>query len=59
MEITILCPCVKSIKKVSNKTVDVIVTDTHKNVRRRGTTKFVGIAAEICPKIVVEILEAL
>ena len=37
----------------------VVVTDSHKNVRRRGTKRTVGIAAEICPKIVVEMLEAL
>ena len=41
--------------KVLNQTVYVVIIDCHKNVRRHG----VGIAAEICRKIVVEMFEAM
>ena len=38
--------------KVSKKAFYVVFIDSHKTVRRRGETKCVGIAAEICPKTV-------
>ena len=45
---------------VSNKAVYVVVSDSYKNVRHRGTTRTVGIAAEIpFPKIFVEMIKAL
>ena len=53
-------PCANSRIKISNKTVYVVVSDSYKNVRHRGTTRTVGIAAEIpFPKIFVEMIKAL
>ena len=57
-EITIVCPCVKPKNKVIEQNY-VVFIDSHKKVRRRGKTKCVGSAAEICLKTFVEMFEAL
>ena len=59
MEITICVPCVKSKQKSLNKTVYAAVIDSYINVRRHSTPRTVGIVVEICPKIIVEMPEAL
>ena len=59
MEITKCVPCIKSKQNSLNKTVYASVIDSYNNVRRRSTPRTVGIVAEIYPKIIVEMLEAL